>query len=176
MMATRPDTTGDRIGPFHGLCGVSPASRNNIVRVIYLLRHGDAEPESGQGDAARRLTSKGEAQAAAAGHALAKLGVSIDTCLTSPRIRARDTAALACVPLGIEPEIHGPIGDGGYDTLELTAGRGDLLIVGHEPVLSMEVARITGASIKMKKGGLAIFEPNLLRALLRPAELAAIAA
>ena len=49
------------------------------------------------------------------------------------------------------------------------------MIVGHEPVLSMEVARLTGANIKMKKGGLAVLEPNLLRALLRPAELAAIA-
>jgi len=143
--------------------------------MIYLLRHGDAEPESGQGDAARRLTSKGESQAAAAGHALANLGLTIDTCLTSPRIRARDTAALACGPLGIEPEVHGPIGDGGYDTLELAAGRGDLLLVGHEPVLSMEVARLTGARIKLKKGGLAILEPNLLRALLRPDDLAWIA-
>ena len=176
MMATRPDTTPGRIGPFHGLCGVSPAPRNNIARVIYLLRHGDAEPESGQGDAARRLTPKGEAQASAAGHALANLGITIDTCLTSPRIRARDTAALACASLGIEPEIHGTIGDGGYDTLKLAAGRGDLMIVGHEPVLSMEVARITGANIKMKKGGIAVLEPNLLRALLRPGELAAIAA
>jgi len=143
--------------------------------MIYLLRHGDAEPEAGQGDAARRLTPKGEAQAAAAGHALANLGAHIDACLTSPRIRAKDTAALACNSLGIEPELCGPIGEGAYDTMQLAAGRGDLLIVGHEPVLSMEVARLTGANIKMKKGGLAILEPNLLRALLRPDELAAIA-
>ncbi len=144
--------------------------------MIYLLRHGDAEYDEGQGDAARRLTPKGEAQAAAAGRALANLGVNIDNCVTSPRVRARDTASLACGPLDIEPQIVGEIGDGGYDTIELAAGRGDLLLVGHEPVLSQEVARLTGARIKMKKGGLAILEPNLLRALLRPVELAAIAA
>lgn len=143
--------------------------------MIYLLRHGDAEPDSGEDDAARRLTAKGEAQAAAAGHALANLGIRIDSCLTSPRIRARDTAALACGPLGIVPEIHESIGDGSYDTLALAAGRGELMIVGHQPVLAMEVARLTGASISLKKGGLAILEPNVLRALLRPAELAAIA-
>ena len=148
---------------------------NNIPPVIYLLRHGDAEPEGAEGDAARRLTAKGEVQAAAAGRAIAKLGLTIDACVTSPRVRAHDTAELACHALGIKPETVPAIGDGNYDTTDLAAGRGDLLLVGHEPVLSMEVARLTGASIKMKKGGLAILEPGLLRALLRPAELAAIA-
>ncbi|MGK2955906.1 MAG: SixA phosphatase family protein [Solirubrobacterales bacterium] len=143
--------------------------------MIYLLRHGDAENDTGNGDAARRLTPKGEAQATAAGLAINKLGLSVDACLASPRVRALDTATLACGPLAVEPEIVRSIGDGSYDTLELAAGRGDVLIVGHEPVLSMEVTRLTGARIKMKKGGLAVLEPNLLRALLRPNELAAIA-
>ena len=48
-------------------------------------------------------------------------------------------------------------------------------MVGHERVLSMEVARLTGANVKMKKGGLAVLEPGTLRVLLRPVELAAIA-
>lgn len=146
-----------------------------MLPVIYLLRHGDAEPDTGDGDAARRLTPKGEAQAAAAGRALANLGLTIDSCVTSPRVRAHDTAELACHALGITPETVAGIGDGSYDTMDLAAGRGDLLLVGHEPVLSMEVARLTGAGIKMKKGGIAVLEPGLLRALLRPAELAAIA-
>ncbi|MBK5233575.1 MAG: histidine phosphatase family protein [Thermoleophilia bacterium] len=143
--------------------------------MIYLLRHGDAENEGEGGDAARRLTAKGEAQAAAAGRAIAALGLNIDSCLTSPRVRARDTAEIACNALSVKPEIVESIGDGGYDTLELAAGRGDVMIVGHEPVLSMEVTRLTGASIKLKKGGLAILEPGTLRALLRPVELEAIA-
>lgn len=143
--------------------------------MIYLLRHGDAENEGEDGDAARRLTPKGEAQAAAAGKAIAALGLNIDSCLTSPRARSRDTAEIACNSLTVKPEIVDSIGDGSYDTLELAAGRGDVMIVGHEPVLSMEVARITGANIKMKKGGLAILEPNVLRALLRPSELESIA-
>lgn len=144
--------------------------------MIYLLRHGDAEPEGPRGDAARRLTSKGEVQAANAGKAIARLGLMIDACVTSPRVRAHDTAELACHALGITPETVASIGDGQYDTTDLAAGRGNLLLVGHEPVLSMEVHRLTGARIKMKKGGLAILEPNLLRALLRPDEIAAIAA
>lgn len=143
--------------------------------MIHLLRHGDAEPDQGDGDAARRLTPKGERQARDAGRAIARLGLGIETCLASPRVRAWRTAELACESLGILPEMVGAIGDGRYDAVDLAAGRGRVLIVGHEPVLSEEVARLTGANVRLKKGGLAILEPNLLRALLRPAELAAIA-
>jgi phosphohistidine phosphatase len=144
--------------------------------MIYLLRHGDAEPDQGHGDAARRLTEKGEAQAAAAGLAMARLEIKVDTCLTSPRVRAFDTATLACRPLGIPVEVVDAIGYDDYDSLELAAGRGDTLIVGHEPDMSMEVARLTGANIKLKKGGLAVIKGSILLALLRPAELAAISA
>ena len=144
--------------------------------MIYLLRHGDAEPDQGLGDAARRLTEKGEAQATAAGLAMARLEINVDTCLASPRVRAFDTAALACGPLGIPVETVDAIGYDDYDSMELAAGRGDTLIVGHEPDMSMEVARLTGANIKMKKGGLAVIKGSTLLALLRPAELAAISA
>ena len=51
-----------------------------------------------------------------------------------------------------------------------------MLLVGHEPDFSDEVARLTGGRVKMKKGGLAIVEGSTLLALLRPDELAAIAA
>lgn len=143
--------------------------------MLYLLRHGDAEPDQGTGDAARRLTDKGEEQALAAGRAMAKLALSVDTCLASPRVRAFDTAALACRALGIPVEVSEPIGDGVYDSLELAAGRGETLIVGHEPVLSAELARLTGANVKMRKGGLAIIKGSQLQALLRPADLALVA-
>ena len=143
--------------------------------MIYLLRHGDAEPDQGAGDAARRLTEKGEAQSIAAGLAMARLGINVDTCLASPRVRAFDTATLACRALGVPVESVDAIGYDDYDSLELAAGRGDTLLGGHEPDMSMEVARITGANIKMKKGGLAILDRNILKALLRPQDLAAIA-
>ncbi|HRV59588.1 MAG: histidine phosphatase family protein [Solirubrobacterales bacterium] len=143
--------------------------------MIYLLRHGDAEPDQGSGDAARRLTDKGEAQALAAGLAMAKLGMNVDTCLASPRVRALETANLACRSLGAEVEVVDAIGYDDYDSLDLAAGRGDTLIVGHEPDMSMEVARLTGANIKMKKGGLAAIRGSQLQALLRPAELITIA-
>ena len=143
--------------------------------VIYLLRHGDAEEGNGD-DATRRLTEKGERQAEAAGRALATMGAEIEACLTSPKVRAADTARLACEVLGIEPEEIPQLSGGDFDSLELAAGRGEVLLVGHEPDFSAEVARLTGANAKLKKGGLAIVDGRTLVALLRPRELATIAA
>jgi phosphohistidine phosphatase len=141
--------------------------------VIYLLRHGQAEKGDGD-DAARRLTGKGERQSEAAGRALAALGAQIDACLTSPKVRAADTARLACEALPLEPEMA-PELEREFDALELVAGRGDAMLVGHEPYFSNEVARLTGAKAKLRKGGLAIVEDGTLLALLRPKDLAAIA-
>jgi phosphohistidine phosphatase len=142
--------------------------------VIYLLRHGDAEDGDGD-DAARRLTAKGEGQAEAAGRALAALGAEIDACLTSPKVRAAETARLACQSLGLEPELAEELRGGPFDSPGLTAGRGNVLLVGHEPDFSSEVARLTGAKVKLRKGGLAIVDGNTLITLLRPKDLLAIA-
>lgn len=143
--------------------------------MIYLLRHGKAERGNGD-DAARRLTQTGERQAEAAGRALAVLGEEIDACLTSPKVRAADTARLACLALPVEPEIATELAEGGFDSRQLTAGRGNAMLVGHEPDFSSEVARLTGAKAKLRKGGLAIVDGGTLLALLRPEDLAAIAA
>jgi phosphohistidine phosphatase len=142
--------------------------------VIYLLRHGDAEDGNGD-DAARRLTAKGERQSEVAGRALAVLGTEIDACLTSPKVRAAETARLACLALGLEPEVTEELRGGPLDSLDLSAGRGNVLLVGHEPDFSSEVARLTGAKVKLRKGGLAIIDDGTLLALLRPKDLAAIA-
>jgi len=143
--------------------------------VIYLLRHGEAERNGGD-DAARRLTAEGKRQSEAAGKALATLGVAIDTCLTSPKVRAAETARLACQELGIEVEIAVDLSEGGFDSPSLAAGRGEVMLVGHEPDFSNEIARLTGAKVKLRKGGLAIIDGNTLLALLRPLELMVIAA
>lgn len=142
--------------------------------MIYLLRHGDAEDGNGD-DTARRLTAKGQRQAKAAGEALAALDTNVDACLTSPKVRAVDTARIACAALGLEPEIAEELRGGPFDSLALSAGRGDTLLVGHEPDFSGEIARLTGAKVKLRKGGLAIVDGNTLVALLRPKDLAAIA-
>jgi phosphohistidine phosphatase len=143
--------------------------------LIYLLRHGDAEDSDGD-DAARRLTAKGERQSRDAGRALAALGAEIDACLTSPRVRAAETARLACEALGLEPETAPELSGGDFDPVALVAGRGNVLLVGHEPDLLNAAAALSGARLRMSKGGLAIVDGRTLQALLRPADLAAIAA
>ena len=90
-------------------------------------------------------------------------------------MRTTETGRLACEALGIEPETAEELGGGPFDARILAAGRGDVLLVGHEPDLSREVARLTGAHAKMRKGGLAAVDGSTLTALLGPAELAAIA-
>jgi phosphohistidine phosphatase len=142
--------------------------------MIYLLRHGDSEDGSGD-DAARRLTRKGERQSEAAGRALATLGVQIDACLSSPKVRALDTARIAAEQLDVEVEAAEALRGGDFDPLELAAGRGEVLLVGHEPDLSNAVATLTGAKLKLRKGGVAAVEDGTLQALLTPRQLRSIA-
>jgi phosphohistidine phosphatase len=142
--------------------------------VIYLLRHAEAEDGSGD-DAARELTEKGERQARDAGLALRELGVGIDACLASPKVRAFETARLACEALEIEVEETEALRGGPFGALDLAAGRGEVLLVGHEPDFSREVGRLTGANVAMKKGGIAVVDGSTLVALLRPKEIRRIA-
>lgn len=144
-----------------------------LCRVIWLLRHGDAE--DGSPDAERRLTEKGEDQARAAGAAVAALGVEIGACLTSPKVRAADTARLACEPLGVEPRHEPALAGGPFDAEQLAAGLEEVLLVGHDPDFSMAVHALTGAQVRLKKGGLAAVDHGELAVLMRPAELRAIA-
>jgi phosphohistidine phosphatase len=142
--------------------------------VLWLLRHGDAA--DGSPDAERPLTEKGTRQARNAGRALARLGVTMDACLTSPKVRAAQTARFACEALGIEPQLEPKLSGGPFDAEALAAGLGDnVLLVGHDPDFSMAVHALTGAQVRMKKGGLAGIEKGELMVLLRPKETAAIA-
>lgn len=144
--------------------------------MIYLLRHGEAEDRAESiDDAARRLTEKGERQSLAAGMALRELGVEIDACLASPKVRARETARIACEALGVAVEETEALRGGPFDALALVAGRGEVLLVGHEPDFSAEVGRLTGANVNLKKGGIAVVDGSALVALWRPKELRRIA-
>src|SRR4051795_4848959 len=142
--------------------------------MIWLLRHGEAE--DGSPDAERPLTDKGEAQSRAAGKALKALGVEVDACLSSPKVRAADTAKLACEALGVDVQLEPKLAGGPIRAEELSAGLGDnVLLVGHDPDFSTAVHDLTGAQVRMKKGGLAGVDRGELKAMLRPKELLALA-
>jgi phosphohistidine phosphatase len=140
--------------------------------MIWLLRH--AEAADGVHDAERPLTEHGEQQARAAGAAMVAMGVQVDACIASPKVRATDTARLACAALGVTVEIDAALEGGPFDPEAVAAGRENVLLVGHDPDFSMAVHRLTGAQVRMSKGGLAGVDRGELAALLRPDDLAAI--
>jgi phosphohistidine phosphatase len=117
--------------------------------MLWLLRHADAA--DGPPDDERPLTERGVMQAQDAGHAMAALGVTVDTCLSSPKLRAMQTAQLVCASLG------------------------DTLLVGHDPSFTLTLHDLTGAQARMRKGGLAGIVKGELVVLMRPSELSAIA-
>ncbi|HZE06559.1 MAG TPA: histidine phosphatase family protein [Solirubrobacteraceae bacterium] len=141
--------------------------------MLWLLRH--AEAADGSPDDERPLTERGIRQAEAAGRALEALGVNIDACLSSPKLRAVQTAQHACAPLGVEVTIERRLSGEPFDAYDLAAGLGDVLLVGHDPSFTLQLHDLTGAQARMKKGGLAGIAKGELVVLLRPTELAAIA-
>jgi phosphohistidine phosphatase len=156
-----------------------------MAQQLWLLRHGEAEPHDARPDAERRLTDRGREQARVAGCALAALKVQVHLAFTSPRVRACDTAVLACKALGVEPVEHAALSAGFAvaDALELLGAAGPdqrVLVVGHEPDFSQVVHDLTGGRVDFKKGGIAAVRLDgahgELVALLRPRELEQICA
>jgi phosphohistidine phosphatase len=141
--------------------------------MLWLLRH--AEAADGFPDDERPLTERGVRQAQASGRALARLGVSIDACLSSPKLRAVQTAQLACEPLGVSVTIEPALSGEPFDVHALTAGLGDVMLVGHDPSFSITLHDLTGAQARLRKGGLAAIEKGELVVLLRPRELEVMA-
>jgi phosphohistidine phosphatase len=148
-----------------------------MARQLWLLRHGEAEPHAARSDDDRRLTPRGEGQSRSAGRALAALEITFQAVYTSPKVRARETAALACEGLGCEVLEHAPLREGfsAHDALELLHADERVLVVGHEPDFSQVVHDLTGANIDLKKGGIAGIRMDgasgELIVLLRPREL-----
>ena len=73
--------------------------------------------------------------------------------------------------VAIEPALAGEP----FDVHALTAGLGDVLLVGHDPSFSLLLHDLTGCQARMKKGGLAAVSKGELVALLRPVRARAIA-
>src|SRR4051794_19336179 len=151
-----------------------------MAEQLWLLRHGEAEPHDARPDPERRLTERGEDQSRVAGAALRALDVNFHLVFTSPKVRALDTARIACDQLGCDLVVHDALSDGfdGEGALELLAMAGDdqrVLVVGHNPDFEQVVHDLTGASAEMKKGGVAGIRmrgrQGELIALLRPREL-----
>jgi phosphohistidine phosphatase len=75
----------------------------------------------------------------------------------------------------VEVAIDERLSGGPFDATELAAGLRNVMLVGHDPDFSTAVHDLTGAQVRMKKGGIAVVDKGELKLLLRPRELAAIA-
>ena len=131
---------------------------------LILLRHGKAEDQNPGGDYARALVEKGREQARKQGRLLKGAAWLPDIVLTSPLVRARQTADEFCEAAGIPgPVIQGWIASGMNTDLALTElaafkDFGRVMIVGHEPDFSqflIEVLGVTVGDIEVKKGAIA---------------------
>ncbi len=133
---------------------------------IYFLRHGIAvEPEDWKGDDYDRpLTSDGRERMGQEAKAIRKLDLGLDAILTSPLVRAKETAEIVARELKVVSKEDERLG-GDFDMSALEAilqGCADLkslMLVGHEPSMSSVIGRLIGvARMDLKKGGLACVE------------------
>ncbi len=109
---------------------------------LLIVRHAEAEP--GEPDELRTLTSAGRKQARELGRRLREQGFEPDAVVSSPLLRARETAR--ALGLG-EPAVDERLAPGAtpLDVRDAAAGRGEtVLLVGHQPDCSRAVAGLTG--------------------------------
>lgn len=141
----------------------------SITMELILLRHGKAEDFHPDGDRSRALVEKGRKQAQRAARLLTAAGKLPDIVLSSPLVRARQTAAEFCTTAGISGElIQGWLACGMTPEsamAELRAFRDfkRVMIVGHEPDFSGLVESLLQApsgSIEVKKGALVCLRIN----------------
>jgi phosphohistidine phosphatase SixA len=159
---------------------------------LVLMRHaeaGEADPGRWPDDRQRPLTDAGRRVHARVAEALHRMGMRFDRILTSPLVRARETAHITAGVYGSvpAPELSDLLGDRAEPAATL-AGLADvkaetLLCVGHEPTLSRLAALLLSrdglARIEMQKSGVAVIEcagpvapgRGLLQMHLRPREL-----
>ena len=142
---------------------------------MVLLRHGTAVEHgtAGLDDADRPLIAVGEREARNAGRALRALDVRPDRVVTSPLVRARQTAQLAAAELGVtsyeDDALRPGFGQHALDGL-FARHEGDcLVLVGHDPDFSEILRDLAGANVAMAKGGVARIDlpSGELRWLLR---------
>lgn len=132
---------------------------------IYILRHGIAEDaKSGGSDAERRLTDEGKEKLRRVLKRARDAGVSPSLIVTSPLVRAVETAELAAVVLGYKDKLlrtkalePGATPEQAWDEIRTHKDETELLLAGHEPLFSQLAAyllRSPGLQVDMKKGAL----------------------
>lgn len=136
---------------------------------IYLVRHGPAgNREEWHGDdALRPLTEKGKQKTRAAAEGLKLLGLGVDTLVTSPLVRAKQTADIVGNVLHLRVTEDGTLSPGFgmaqlVGLLSTHTDARELMLVGHEPDFSELIGQLIApqseASVMLKKGACCALE------------------
>ena len=116
----------------------------------------------GEPDESRPLTEAGREQARELGKQFAAAGTRPDAIVTSPLLRARETADEIGRALGVEPEPDERLAPGATpeDVRGASSGRGEtVFVVGHQPDCGRAVAQLGGgAEPAFPPGGVAAVE------------------
>lgn len=146
---------------------------------LFLLRHGIAVERGTPGfadDSARPLTPKGRRQLRKTAAAMGKMGWKFDLILSSPFLRAKQTAEIIAAELKLKKRLKfsNALQSGGDDWILLRQLEREkpspekLLLVGHEPDLSRLISLLVigdrQLQLNFKKGGLCKLEVEKLRA------------
>ena len=127
---------------------------------VYLVRH--AQAAGGDPDELRPLTAEGRAEARALGERLAREGVRAAAVISSPLLRARETAAEIGRALGCEPEADERLAPGmtAETVRAIVAERGGtVVVVGHQPDCSRIAGALTdGVEPPFPPGGVAVID------------------
>jgi phosphohistidine phosphatase SixA len=129
------------------------------MRVVHLCRHAKAAP--GDPDELRELTATGVDQAKALGERLAASPDAPVVVLTSPLVRARQTAAIVAEATGAELQVEPLLGPGAtVDELRRAIAdvAGAVATVGHQPDCSEIAIAVTGLDPGFEPGGSARLE------------------
>ena len=134
--------------------------------MLCFLRHAEAE-DSAASDHERKLTPKGLEQAAKAGKFLARAGILPDLIITSPVVRAKQTAAIVSHLLGVDL-VEARWLSCGMEPKDCLSGisafssKESILLVGHEPDFSETIAALIGLSdpsaLKIRKASLVVID------------------
>lgn len=129
--------------------------------ILHIIRHGLAKKRSPRRkDEDRALTKKGKRWTRQAMRGLVALGARPRLILSSPLVRARQTAEILGRALGKKkPRFEKALAPGGNarDLLARLANESvdEVALVGHEPDLSLLVKLLTGGAIELAKAGCA---------------------
>jgi phosphohistidine phosphatase len=139
------------------------------MTTIVIVRHGEAEPEApGVEDDKRALVKKGQKQMRRVASFLEEMGLEPDVVLSSPMLRAVQSAETILDEMGLEElkvetldELL-PNSDPSPLVAKLKEHQGVALVVGHMPSLSALVKALTGSEVDVKKGGVVVVEHDPL--------------